>query len=253
MSARVQVTCIGTGEAFDPDLPNTSLLYQGRRTLLLDCGYSVPEAFWRQSRDPDLLDGVYLSHRHADHSFGLPGLLYWMHLAGRRRPLVLLGGPELEPWVSELLDFAYPGAFDTRFFPIERRALVPGHADSFGPLCLRTAVSQHGVVNTALAIEDAGHRLCYSGDGAPTPETRELYAGATVLVHECFAMSQPPAGHADAATLLAMADPLRVGTLALVHVSRDAKSGVRDLVTRSNPRCRTIVPGVGERLSLMPG
>ena len=39
--AGLRVTFVGTGEALDPDLPNTSLLVQGERTLLLDCGYAV--------------------------------------------------------------------------------------------------------------------------------------------------------------------------------------------------------------------
>jgi ribonuclease BN (tRNA processing enzyme) len=39
-----ELTFIGTGEATDPDLPNTSLLYRGARTVLLDCGTSVPPA-----------------------------------------------------------------------------------------------------------------------------------------------------------------------------------------------------------------
>jgi len=32
-----------------------------------------------------------------------------MKLGGRRRPVTLLGGPELDPWLDELLELAYPG------------------------------------------------------------------------------------------------------------------------------------------------
>jgi hypothetical protein len=37
-----ELVFVGTGEALDPALPNTSLLYRGPRALLLDCGYAVP-------------------------------------------------------------------------------------------------------------------------------------------------------------------------------------------------------------------
>jgi len=94
---------------------------------------------------------------------------------------------------------------------------------AFGSLALRTAVSEHGVLNTALSIADGKVRACYSGDGGPTAETRELYRGATLLVHECFAPAGPRPGHADAETLLALADELEVGTLALVHLSHEEK------------------------------
>jgi ribonuclease Z len=245
-----ELTFVGTGEAFDPDLPNTSLLYRGHRTLLIDCGYSVPEAFWRLFRDPDLVDGVYLSHRHADHSFGLPALLFWMKLGGRQRSVTLLGGPELDPWLDELLDFAYPGSFGADFFRCDHLPISPGAEVAFGSLVLRTAVSEHAVRNTALSISDGALRVCYSGDGGPTAETRELYRGATVLVHECFAPVGPRPGHADAETLLTLADELEVGTLALVHLSQEEKEEVRQVVDRTRTRCRVLVPSPGETLEL---
>jgi ribonuclease Z len=245
-----ELVFIGTGEAFDPDLPNTSLLYRGSSTLLLDCGYSVPAAFWREVRDPELLDGVYLSHRHADHSFGLPGLLYWMKFGGRTRPIALLGGPELAPWVSELLDFAYPGSFGEGFFPLQRLPIHPGVTTIWGALELRVALSQHGATNASLCINDHGLRVCYSGDGGPTPTTRELYRGARLLVHECFAPSHAEMGHADAATVLTMADELGVETLALVHVGREYKRLVREFIRVQGTRCRVILPQPGERVDL---
>jgi ribonuclease Z len=245
-----QLTFVGTGEAFDPDLPNTSLLYRGHGTLLIDCGYSVPQAFWGLCRDPDLVDGVYLSHRHADHSFGLPGLLFWMKLGGRERPVTLLGGPELDPWLGELLDFAYPGSFGADFLPCEHLAIPPGTEVAFGSLVLRTAVSDHGVLNTALSISDGKLCVCYSGDGGPTAETCDLYRGATVLVHECFAPTGPRPGHADAETLLALADELEVGTLALVHLSQAEKEAVRQVVRRTRTRCRVLLPAPGETIEL---
>ena len=50
--ASATVRFIGTGEAFNPHLPNTSVLYSGRVKLLLDCGYGVPTRFgrWRPTR-----------------------------------------------------------------------------------------------------------------------------------------------------------------------------------------------------------
>jgi len=245
-----QLTFVGTGEAFDPDLPNTSLLYRGDRTLLIDCGYSVPEAFWRLFRDPDLVDGVYLSHRHADHSFGLPALLFWMKLGGRQRPVTLLGGPELDPWLDELLDLAFPGSFGADFLGLNHLPISPGAEVAFGSLVLRTAVSEHGVLNTALSVSEGKLCVCYSGDGGPTAETRELYRGATVLVHECFVPAGPRPGHADAATLLALADELEVRTLALVHLSREAKDAVRQVVRRTRTRCRVLLPVPGETIEL---
>jgi ribonuclease BN (tRNA processing enzyme) len=243
------VTFVGTGEAFDPELPNSSLLYEGDRTILIDCGYSVPQAFWSLWRDASLLDAVSISHRHADHSFGLPALLFWMKFAGRTRPLTLIAGAEVDPWLPDLLDFAYPGSFGKEgFFPIDRRCVDPVLA--FGPLRLSMAPTDHPIPNRALRIDAATHSVCYSGDGAPTEASRALYQGATVLVHECFAADQAPAGHAGAMDLLRLADELQVGTLCLVHVASEAKALVREVVAGAETRCCVLLPEPGDTLEL---
>jgi ribonuclease BN (tRNA processing enzyme) len=244
-----QLTFVGTGEAFDPDLANSSVLYQGERSLLFDCGYSVPPALWRLTRDPSLLDAVAISHRHADHSFGLPGLLFWMRFQGRTRPLELLGGPAVHAWLPELLDFAYPGSFDGHgFFPIDRRELAPGA--NLGPLRLTTALTAHPIPNSALRIDTPTHSVCLSGDGAPTDASRALYRGATVLVHECFSAEAAPSGHASARELLALGDELGVGILGLVHVGVEHKVRVRDLVAATRTRCLVLLPEPGDTLEL---
>ena len=76
----MEIILLGVGEAFDEILPNTSMLvrteYQGKPvTVLFDCGYSVPPRFWQLGLDVETLDGIWISHFHADHAFGLPALL----------------------------------------------------------------------------------------------------------------------------------------------------------------------------------
>jgi ribonuclease BN (tRNA processing enzyme) len=163
-----RITFVGTGEAFDPDLPNTSVLYRGDRNLLVDCGYGVPHAFWKITLDAPLLDAIYVTHLHADHSFGLPALLLWMREAGRKRPLSVFGGPGVERWLERLLDLGYPGSYPKdRCYPIEPVEIAPGISHPFGALILRNAESAHIVRNLSLRIEEGGKSACVSGDGAP--------------------------------------------------------------------------------------
>jgi ribonuclease BN (tRNA processing enzyme) len=246
-----ELVFVGTGEAFDPDLPNNSLLYQGERVLLADCGYSIPHAFWRVTQDPHLLDAIFISHLHADHSFGLPALLLWMREAGREKPLTIFGANAVERWLERLLDLAYPGSYrPEKCYEILARPIA-ATGTTFGPLTLTTAESEHSVQNCAIRIDDGRTRVCYSGDGAPTEATRALYAGADVLVHECYSADDQVRGHARADELLQLAEELDVRTLCLVHLSRSRKASVAECVARHRGRTRVVLPRPSESLQVL--
>lgn len=245
-----EITCVGTGEAFDPDLPNTSILYEGERRLLLDCGYAVPRAFWNLTRDPELLDGIYISHIHADHAFGLPALLLWMRELGRVRPIEVIGGPGIGNWLTKLLELAYPGSSAREGCAISPRELAPGEVLNWGGLGLRNAQSAHSVRNLSLRIEEQGFVTCYSGDGAPTAATRALYANAHLVVHECYSLEPSSESHANLTELLAMAEALEISTLVVLHRSRDEKERVRMGVSGFSGPTRVLCPEVGDRIAV---
>ncbi len=250
---RASVRFVGTGEAFDPSLTNTSVLYRGHQTLLLDCGYSVPHAWWRMDADPDTLDGIFLTHCHADHCFGLPALVVWMRLAGRRRPLRLLGGRGSAVWIREVLELGYSGAYDSqKCFPIEFVEVAPGSTLHWEGLALSTAVSQHGATNHAVRIDADERSFCYSGDGAPTEATRSLFTECNLLVHECFRPSAGLDGHAHAEQLLELAREVRVDSLCLVHLESPPanRAAVADAICKRDPGQQVVIPAPGDAIDL---
>jgi len=246
-----KITFIGTGEAFDPGLPNTSILYEGKINLLLDCGYSVPHAFWRQSQDPSFLDGIYLTHIHADHSFGLPALLLWMRLNGRKAPLKVLGGPGLESWLSEILNLGYPGAYSAdKCFPIEAVPITPGTPFEWAGVTMRNARSTHSVRNLSVRLESEGKALCYSGDGSPNEATRALFEGADMLVHECYSDLVEGPNHAAAEELISMSDEIQIQSLYLLHLGVAEKKAVAARAARWRGSSSVYIPKPGDTISL---
>src|SRR5690606_16657332 len=251
---RPDLAFVGPVEALVPALPNTSLLVRGPQTLLLDCGYAVPHALWRITREVELLDAIWISHTHADHLFGLPALLLWMRLGGRRRPLTILCGPGQAATIEQVLELGYPGSFAPhKCYPIELHELRRDTGNRFGDFDLRIAPSAHSIVNYALRLETEGMRsLVYSGDGHPTEATRELCRGAAVLIHECFfpaATGQRKHGDVDSCVELARASAIE--TLALLHFESEL---VQAIVERARSRVgddlELLLPSPGDTLAL---
>ncbi|MFC5453193.1 MBL fold metallo-hydrolase [Paenibacillus aestuarii] len=75
MSLHIQM--VGTGSAFAKTLYNTSaLLINEYGKILIDCGASVPKALHELNIQPDQLDGIVISHIHADHVAGLEEIAF---------------------------------------------------------------------------------------------------------------------------------------------------------------------------------
>src|SRR4051812_912371 len=101
----MRLKIVGAGEAFDDRFGNNScLLYGvGLPTVLFDCGYQIPERLWRMAQYRKL-DGIYFTHLHADHSFGIVPVLTRFWEEGRKQPLKLVGPRGLKRFVTRLMN-----------------------------------------------------------------------------------------------------------------------------------------------------
>lgn len=213
---------MGSGEAFDETLGNTCALVISESTVLLDCGYGGPFQVWRYNPSPDLIDAIYISHAHADHYFGLPALLTRMWEEGRRKPLTLISQKHVLDQIPQLLDLGYRGLRKRFEFPLETIEAAPATELSFRELKMRFAPTVHSVTNLAIRLERGGQAFCYSGDGMFTDESRALFTGADLLLHEAYAFTESTV-HADIPGLLAMAEEAGVKHLVLTHVQRKVR------------------------------
>jgi ribonuclease Z len=75
-------------------LPAT-LLRRGGEAVLFDCGEGTQRQLLRSSGLPDL-DAIFITHFHADHWLGLPGMIKTFDLRGREKPLTVHGPPGLK-------------------------------------------------------------------------------------------------------------------------------------------------------------
>jgi ribonuclease Z len=203
-------------------LPAT-LVRRGGDRLLFDCGEGTQRQFM-QSIGLAEIDEVFITHYHADHFLGLPGMLKTFALRGREHPLSVYGPPGLKALFDSLrvlvgrtpyeLSLVELGPNDevrhddylVAPFPVEHRvraygyAVVederPGRFDverarelgvGEGPDFGRLQSGEHvGDVRPEDVLGPArpGRKLVLTGDTAPSEMTRIAAHGADLLVHE---------------------------------------------------------------------
>ncbi len=237
----MRITLLGVGEAFDPEQPNSAVLVeQDEFRLLIDCGHSVVPILWRTVTDPDGIDAVFLTHRHADHVVGLPPVLDRWSWQGRRKALLVVASAAVQTQLRELLQLlAIDPAYDICY-------AAPDDMPALGPFALQTAPTRHYVPNLALQLASGGRRFAFSGDGRPTAASLALFADADLLLHECWE-SDPAidtAFHGDLGSVRGIAGPARIG---LYHIRAGRRAAVREAVAGD---ARLFVPEAGETLEV---
>ena len=237
----MKVSFLGVGEAFDETQTNVCILVEaaGRR-MLVECGANTPSEVWKISVRPDFLDGVFISHFHADHVFGLPSLLMRMWEDGRTRPFYLFGPVGSQRHLERLMEMAYPGMVKHIPFTLRFRELQRSHRwDDWN---LRVVNTRHSVQNLGLRLEAGKPQkvFCYSGDGMFTPTAAKLYTGADLLVHEAYLEDGQTKTHCSLVQLERLHDLARPKQMALVHLQRDLRKQKKNILKKYRQRKWTI-------------
>jgi ribonuclease BN (tRNA processing enzyme) len=163
----MKIVFLGVGEAFDEAQPNNSSIVATDKTkLMLDCGFTAPTQLWKYDADPNFLDGVNISHQHADHFFGLPALLLRMWEGKRTRPFIIICQKELKDNFDQFMELAYKG-FKAKFsYPIELVEAADGGNVEFGGLKLSFEKTVHSGDNLAVRIDDGSKSFVFLATAA---------------------------------------------------------------------------------------
>ncbi|WJH33113.1 MBL fold metallo-hydrolase [Paenibacillus sp. CC-CFT747] len=87
----IRIEMLGTGSAFAKKYyNNNALMTCGDYTLLVDCGITAPSALHHLGVGLEKIDGIFISHTHADHVGGLEEIAFRMKFEQERKPDLLV-------------------------------------------------------------------------------------------------------------------------------------------------------------------
>lgn len=215
----------------DPDEPRnrrlrSSILVEsdGKR-LLVDCGPDIREQLLQA--DVAALDGVIITHDHADHCHGIDELRAIEQTIGHAVPLYARAN------VLEGLRKRFGYIFSNRSFyravakPVELHDTL-----DFGGATIRFVDQPHGgITSVGLRIEKEDKSFVYSIDfNEMTDVMRTLYEGVDVWISDCLGR-RPHPSHTHLDAVLGWAQEMRVGKLYLSHMnnSMDYRTLVNEL------------------------
>ncbi len=199
------------------------LLRRGGDRILFDCGEGTQRQLLKSVGLADV-DAVFLTHHHADHWLGLPGMLKTFAMRDRDKPLDVFGPPGTRRLLEQLkgvygnLPYRFDivevesgdaiefSGYEIQAFNVRHRGRAFGYAiveqDRPGRFDEARAVelgvtpgpdfgrlqagASVGGVDPSQVVGEArrGRRIVLSGDTAPCDMVAAAAAGADVLIHE---------------------------------------------------------------------
>lgn len=149
----IRVRFLGTAAARPTVSRSVSAIAVQRegQSFLWDCGEGTQRQIMRFGTGFSFAH-IFVTHTHADHFLGLPGLLRTMSLQGREEPMNIYGPAGTE----SVLRAAVRLGVERLAFPFEVRGLAPGERVDFGDWAVHAFRADHGVAALGYAlIEEA--------------------------------------------------------------------------------------------------
>lgn len=182
----MKIVFLGTGGTYPSKIRNvTSVAIQlPGEVLMFDCGEGTQRQLMRSSVSFMKISKIFISHLHADHFLGLPGLIQSMSLNGRESTLHIYGPPGTKRDVEAMLALGY---FKSGY-KVVAEDLSPGTTHDFGSYVVRCVEAAHTIPSLAFSVEEKDRPGKFDVGrakrlGVPEgPMFRRLQEGRTVTV-----------------------------------------------------------------------
>ncbi len=232
----MQFQFVGCGDAFGSGGRfNTCFHVTGERAnFLIDCGATSLVALRRLGIALNDIRLILVTHFHADHFGGLPGLMLDAQFFSKRTASLIIAGPHgLEATFVQAMEMAFPGSsktrprFDLTLIELKERERVELDGIHVTPFLVNHG--NPGGPFFAYRIEAEGRTIAYSGDTEWTDALVEAGREADLFVAEAYFRDKTVPLHLDLASLEAHLPEINPRRLILTHMSEDMLAQVDDV------------------------
>jgi ribonuclease Z len=125
------------------------MIRRGPDTLLFDCGEGAQQQMMR-ARTGFTINGIFITHWHADHFLGLIGLIQTLSFTGRKDPLTIHG----PSWVGECIhEIRHLCRFNIKF-PIHAVEMGHGSVIRYNGFSVTGFRTEHGMDSLGYALAE---------------------------------------------------------------------------------------------------
>lgn len=183
----LRVTFLGTaGSVPTPERnPSAILINRKGELMLFDCGEGTQQQMMRAKTGMGNLSSIFITHFHADHILGIPGLIQTLNFNGRTVPLNIYG----PVWVKEFVRLMTAMGFYKPNYDINAIELHAGDRVDRGDYFIEAVKTEHSVPSLGyVLVESERHgrfdRERAIGLGVPEgPLFKRLHNGEDIEVN----------------------------------------------------------------------
>jgi ribonuclease Z len=148
----LHVIFLGTAGSMPTPERNPSAVLVNREgdLILFDCGEGTQRQMMRAKTGMMRLGNIFLSHLHADHILGVPGLLETMAFQGREEPLTIYGPAHTSDLVAAFCSLCY----FSRNFDVKGVELEPGQAVGLKGCRVEAIQTHHSVPSLGYCLRE---------------------------------------------------------------------------------------------------
>jgi ribonuclease Z len=130
--------------------PSAVLINREGKLILFDCGEGTQRQMMRARTGMMRLNYIFLSHLHADHILGIPGLLETMAFQDRENPLTIAGPVRTVELVERFNSLGYY----SRNFEIRAMELAPGDVIKMAGYQVTAIETYHSIPSLGYCLEE---------------------------------------------------------------------------------------------------